>query len=186
MTLISVRDPQDEALRRALLIQGIAQGIVKQSADLQPAYNMAGRLFHKKGSMGDWIMLSVPNALVHGVFAAMDEPGIELPPSGPEEKLDAHISVIRPDELAALGGPNRITERGKQFRYRIGGLVSTAPAGWPEMSHVWMLRVHSPELQALRRSYGLSSLPKNGEFDFHISVAVRRKGVLGRNDKQKT
>jgi hypothetical protein len=186
MTAISIHDPEDYALRQVLLIQGLAQGIVKAGADLKPAYNLVGQLYHKKGGMGDWIMLSVPNALVRGVYAAMDEPGIELPPSGPEERLDAHISVIRPDELAALGGPEKITERGKQFKYRIGGLVSTAPAGWPDMSHVWMLRVHSPELQALRRSYGLSSLPKNGEFDFHISVAVRRKGVLGRNDKQKT
>ncbi len=178
-------DPAKTILLQTAEFLAIGNSIVKQSADLQPAYNMAGRLFYKKGSMGDWLMLGVPNALVHGVFTAMDEPGIELPPSGPNEQLNAHITVMRPDEITALGGPSRITERGKSFHYRLGGLVSTSPAGWPEMAHVWLLRVHSPELQTLRRSYGLSSLPKDGAFDFHISVAVRRKGVLGRNDKQK-
>jgi hypothetical protein len=48
-----------------------------------------------------------------------------------------------------------------------------------------MLRVHSPELQELRRSYGLSSLPNDGKFDFHITVAIRRKNVLGRNTVSK-
>jgi hypothetical protein len=166
-------------------IKRISPELVKMAGDATPSYGMSGLLFHKNGGSGDWIMLKVPNALVHGCFAAMNESGIELPPSGPDEKLSAHISVIRPEELKAIGGPDKVTERGKQFEYRIGGLVEVNPNGWPEMSKVWFLRVHSPELQKMRRSYGLSSLPKNGEFDFHISIAVRRKGVLGRNQTSK-
>ena len=168
-----------------LLVQA-GQALVKEAVDLKPAYGLEGMLFHKHGESGDWIMLTVPNALVRGVFQAMGEPGAELPPSGPDEQLQAHISVMRPEELARIGGPGKITERGKRFRYRIGGLVSTKPNGWPEMTECWMLQVHSPELQTFRRSYGLSSLPKDGEFDFHITVAVRRKSVLGRNEASKT
>ena len=150
------------------------------------AYNMSGKLYHKSGSMGEWIMLSVPNALVHGVFSAMEEPGIELPPSGEGERLEAHISVIRPDELLLIGGPEKLkNDRGNSFKYTIGRLAEVEPSGWPEISKCWFLRVHSPELQTLRRSYGLTSLPNDGKYDFHITVAVRRKGVLGRNDKSK-
>ena len=161
---------------------------VKIAGDTSPSYAMSGMLYGKTSEKhdGSWVMLSVPNALVRGVFAGMDEPGIELPPSSEAGGLMAHISVMRPEEIDIIGGLDKITERGKRFSYRIGGLTHCVPDGWKEMSDCWFLKVHSPELQQLRRSYGLSSLPKNGEFDFHITVAVRRKGVLGRTDKAKT
>lgn len=150
------------------------------------SYNLSGMLYIKDGSHGTWGMLSVPNALVHGVFSAMDETGIELPPSGSDEKLNAHITVFRPDEIKMLGGADKMkNDRGKRFVYTVGRLVSFDPRGWPEMAKAWVLRVHSPELQSLRRSYGLSSLPNDGKFDFHITVAVRRKKVLGRNETSK-
>jgi hypothetical protein len=146
------------------------------------AYNLSGTLYL---SSSGWLLLSVPNALVHGVFAAMREPGIELPPGKGDGPMNAHISVAKPDEIEMLGGVDRISERGKQFRYTLGRLYSVDPEGWPEMSRVWFLRVHSPDLQELRRSYGLSSLPNSGKHDFHITVGVRRRGVLGRNDTAK-
>ena len=158
---------------------------VKCAGDTHPAYNMAGMLFGKNSEEhGSWVMLAVPNALVRGVFSAMQEPGIELPPSK-DGKLVAHISVMRPEEIDLIGGLDKITERGDTFHYNLGKLVHCVPDGWKEMSDCWFLEAHSPELQDLRRSYGLSSLPKNGEFKFHITVAVRRKGVLGRNSKGK-
>lgn len=160
----------------------LGEQLVKYAADPLPAYDLAGMLYMSSTGYG---LLSVPNALVRGVFDAMNETGVQLPP-GPDGRFNAHITVFKPDEIKKLGGPNGLTERGKTFNYRLGGLVSVAPAGWPEVSKVWMLRVHSPELQELRRTYGFSSLPNNGEWDFHITVAVRRTGVLGRNDTSKT
>lgn len=156
--------------------------VEKSAGDAAPAYNLTGTLY-RSGS--GWILLQVPNALVRGVFAAMNEPGAELPPSGDDGRLNAHISVFRAEELDAIGGADAITERGKQFKYSIGRLMSVEPATWSEMGRVWFLKVHSPELQALRRSYGLSSLPNDGKYDFHVTVAVRRKGVLGRNASRK-
>lgn len=163
----------------------VSRRLVKTAEDVsvpEVAYSLSGMLY---ASPNGWILLSVPNDLVRGVFRAMNEPGIELPPSKDDGRLNAHISVIRKDELAAIGGPDKITERGKHFRYSLGRLKTVEPAGWSEMSRVWMLTVHSPALQELRRSYGLSSLPNNGQFAFHITVAVRRKGVLARNDTKK-
>lgn len=157
-------------------------GMLKAAGDATPAYNLTGTLYKSESG---WVLLQVPNALVRGVFAAMHEPGAELPPTGPDGKLNAHITVFRDAELEAIGGAAKITERGKQFKYSIGRLMSAEPDGWANMAKVWFLTVHSPELQALRRSYGLSSLPNNGEYDFHITVAVRKKAVLGRNDSRK-
>lgn len=166
-------------------IYNAGRDLVKQAAEVvapEVAYSLSGELY---GSRNKWILLSVPNALVYGVYNAMNEPGIELPPSKGAGRLNAHISVIRPEELDSIGGVEKITERGKHFTYTLGRLMSTSPDGWPEMDRVWFIHVHSPELQALRRSYGLSSLPKEGQLAFHISVAVRRRGVLSRNEKSK-
>lgn len=155
---------------------------VKQADDPQLTYNLAGRLYL---SGSGWILLSVPNALARGIFAAMDEPGIELPPSGDDGQLNAHCTVMRPEEIELIGGPDKITERGKQFTYTLGRIYTVEPNSWDGISKVWYAKIHSPELQELRRSYGLSSLPNNGEYDFHVTVAVRRKKVLGRNDTAK-
>ncbi len=180
MTLLRVTDGPPLA---DLVHARVGRLIVEKSAgDAVPAYNLTGALYR---SSSGWVLLQVPNALVRGVFAAMHEPGAELPPSGDDGRLNAHISVFRAEELDALGGADAITERGKQFKYSIGRLMSVVPETWSGMARVWFLTVHSPELQALRRSYGLSSLPNEGKYDFHITVAVRRKGVLGRNDARK-
>lgn len=159
----------------------LGRDLVKTAADPTPAYCLAGRLYY---SQTGYLLMAVPNALVRGVYEAMSEPGIELPP-GPDDRLDAHVTVMRPDEVAAVGGEDKITERGKQFAYTLGRLYEVVPDAWPNVAKVWYVKVHSPALQELRRSYGLAGLPNNGEWDFHITCAVRRKGVLGRSDTAK-
>jgi len=166
--------------------QAYALGRLKAAEDdtPTPSYSMSGLLYVSEASGRPWACLSVPNALVRGMFDALTEPGIELPMT--DGKLNAHISVFRPEEIEMLGGPEALkNDRGKPFRYSLGRLVELTPAAWADMAKCWVLRVHSPELQQLRRSHGLSGLPKDGEYDFHITVAVRRKGVLGRNDTAK-
>jgi hypothetical protein len=150
----------------------------------RPAYNLSGMLYVAQHKGEDWGLLSVPNALVRGVFSAMSEPGVELPPGHPQ--LDAHVTVFRPDEIAMIGGPEKlVNDRGKRFNYTIGRLIELEPEGWAGMAKAFVLRIHSPQLQVLRRSYGLSGLPDNGTKDFHVTVAVLRRGVLGRNDTAK-
>jgi len=140
---------------------------------------LSGELYASKSG---WLLLSVPNAVGRGFFAALDEPGVELP-----EDFNCHISVARPEELEAIGGVDKVTERGKRFHYNIGALKTVKPLGWDDISKVWFLSVTSSELQSLRKSYGLTPLPmKNGQtLAFHCTVAVRRKNVLGRNEVSK-
>lgn len=159
--------------------------LVKSAGDNQPltTHALSGELYL---SNSGWLLLNVPNALVRGAFAALNEPGAELPPSGPDGQLNAHISVIRPEELESIGlKGDDIKERGKHFHYTLGPVQEVVPSGWDEMSKCWFIRVSSPELKQLRRTYGLTPLPRNNEYDFHITIGVRRKGVLGTNEIRK-
>jgi 8-oxo-dGTP pyrophosphatase MutT (NUDIX family) len=80
-------------------------------------------------------------------------------------------------------GANNINERGHSFRYSLGAVKEITPKNIDGVSKLWAIQILSPELSALRKSYGLSSLPKDEAF--HITVAVRRKNVLRDNDISK-
>ncbi|NDE18498.1 hypothetical protein EBZ80_26690 [bacterium] len=70
------------------------------------------------------------------------------------------------------------------FGYTLSGLKEITPDGGGHISKVWAIQVSAPTLATLRKSYGLSALP-NGDHPFHITVAVRRKGILLDNGKAK-
>lgn len=156
----------------------------KQASTNHP---LSGRLYLAKSG---WLLLSVPNALVRGVYDAMVAPGAELPRAGvlnvpnvAADLLNAHISVFTADEVRQIGHTN-INERGHAFNYSLGALKEIDVKNVAGVSKVWAITVSSPELSALRKSYGLPPLP-NGDQPFHITVAVRRKHVLKDNDVAK-
>ena len=142
-------------------------------------YPLAGRLYVSKSG---WLMLSVPNALVRGVYDALVAPGAELPGQERSDVLNAHISVMTAAEVSKLS-PNTINERGHNFHYTLGALreITVNKAG--NLSRVWAIQISSPQLSAIRKSYGLSPLLKDEPF--HITVACRRKGVLLNNGTSK-
>ena len=147
---------------------------------------LSGRLYVSKSG---WLLLSVPNALVHGVFDALSAPGAELPvpgalnvPNVPKNTLNAHISVMTASEVERIGA-DRISERGHSFHYAFGGLKEVPAKGIAGISRLWMIDVASPELVKLRKSYGLSATPN--DLGFHVTVAVRRKKVLHNNSVSK-
>lgn len=153
-----------------------------QASAPEKSYSLEGELYAARSG---WILLSVPNALAYGAFKALREPGVEWPPGKDGAPYQAHISVMRPEELESLGGVSKITERGKRFKYTLGPLQTVEPHGWDEMNRVWMIQVESPELKNLRKSYGLTPLPNENKFAFHITIAVRKKGVLKPNELSK-
>lgn len=158
--------------------------LIKAAGDAVAAPVLSGRLYL---SSSGWLLLSVPNAFVRGLFDTLDEEGLEIPPGKNGNPYNAHISVMRKEEVEAIGGGDKITERGKTFHYQLGPLKTVAPKGWDEMSKVWFVEVQSQELRNLRKSYGLPGLPQKGdtEMQFHITVAVRRKKVLQENEVAK-
>lgn len=167
---------------------GNALGWLYQSGNKQAAtgYPLAGRLYLAKSG---WLLLSVPNALVRGVFDALAEPGAELPTAGvmnvpnvDADVLNAHISVMTAEEVNKIGGDN-ISERGHMFGYTLGGLKEIDVKSVDGVSRVWIIQITSPALANIRKSYGLSPLPKDEPF--HITIAARRKGVLSANNVSK-
>lgn len=154
----------------------------KQAADAELSYGLKGKLYLSKSG---WLMLQVPNALARGAFDALGEPGCELPPGDGDGPFNAHISVARPEEIERIGGADRITERGHDFSYTLGPVREVEPAGWSEMSKVWFIEIRSPELEQLRKSYGLSGKPNEDRFNFHVSFAVRRKNVTRSSETTK-
>jgi hypothetical protein len=139
---------------------------------------LAGKLYLSKSG---WGLMAVPNALVRGLFDAMHEPGVILPPQDsdlPKSKwrLNAHVSVLRPDEIEKAGGSSVITEWGKHFHYQLGPVKRVEPAGWDGMKEVYFVDIDSPELEEMRAKYGLSRLPNKGKFRFHVTIGVKPKG----------
>jgi hypothetical protein len=177
MSILAIRDGPSLSDRVAFVAGQ------KLASDAEVAYNLKGVLHL---SQTGYVLLAVPNAMVRGLFATMHEPGIELPIYHGTDGLNAHITVFRPEEVKQLGGADKLNERGKQFAYTTGRFKTMEPGEhWPGVERVWYIQIHSPELQALRRSYGLSGLPNDGQNPFHVTVAVRKRGILARNDKSK-
>lgn len=152
--------------------------LLKAAGELKDAPILSGRLVASKSG---WLLLQVPNAIVRGLFDAMHEPGIELPLQE-DGSLNAHVSVLRPEEIANIpGGIEAVSERGHTFSWQIGPIVETVPAGWKGVSKVWFAKVRSKELEALRKSYGLSPIPDDGRKPFHLTLAVKRRNILRNN-----
>jgi len=162
---------QPDAVARRLY--GYGQALIKE-AEATISYDLAGMLYLNEDG---WLSLSVPTPLVRGVFDALHAVGAEPFPG------KAAIPVMSEDEVAVIGADN-ITERGHAFRYTLGRLYEVE-APEPGIAKIWVVKVHSPELQSLRNSYGLSSLPENDATNFYVPVARLKRGVLGRNDTAK-
>jgi hypothetical protein len=105
---ISVLNPSTPEFQPLLYSRGSAAGWLARSDKTAAApYNMSGRLYLAKSG---WLLLSVPNAFVRGVFDALTAPGAELPTTGlmnvpnvDGDVLNAHISVMTPDEVESIG-----------------------------------------------------------------------------------
>ena len=154
----------------AKLAYFVAQHAVKEAAE----YHLAGRLYIAKNG---WGYLSVPNALVRGAFDALDEQGVELPPSDGNGRFNASIPVFSPKEVEDIGGPNEISERGHSFKYTLGKVKQMSP-GQLDAGRIWAIEVVSPSLRNLRKSYGLSPKPKTDTHPFYIVIGIRRIRVL--------
>lgn len=141
------------------------------------AQEFSGRLLLSKSG---YLLLTVPNAIAIGAFQAMREPGVELP-KHQNRPFNAHITVMRPDEVQAVGA-DKISERGQEFTYRLQGADTVeAKRNGDVYGRYWYLKVVSPALSALRRAYGL----EEPGVPFHITYAARRKNVLRTNTVMK-
>lgn len=118
------------------------------------------------------VYLDIDNRFISMLLPYLKAYGLVRPPyfnlfALPE---GAHVPVI-PGREAAFQYLDEIAEVGKEFSFVIEGLYSMEPSSWPEVEQVWFFKVHSPELEKLRRKYFLPAVP--GGHAFHIAVAVK-------------
>lgn len=160
---------------RTRMLLGEAWGyLTKTAARTEAAPHLVGELY---ASSSGWIMLSAPNAFLRGIFSSLHVPGVELP-TNDKGLFNAHITVMRPEEVARIGGIDKIRERGRHFSYQLGPIRSVEPEGWPEVERCWFVSIISPELENLRKSYGLAPLPDGNRKRFHATFAVRKRKLM--------
>lgn len=154
-----------------LLEHSLAQALFevgrKSAADL----HFSGKL--QIDGLGD-LVVDVPSALLRGCFAAVKEPGVELSVS---PTWRARFVVIRKEDLQSIGGARVISERGKDFDFRVLG-SNSAPANTPGLSRVWYLEIDCPAVEQLRQAYGLSGKPEHG---FRAVFGIRRARLFTDN-----
>jgi len=157
------------------------QATITEAFEKKAAVRMSGIL--QVVSSGH-LIVAVPSALVQGVFDALHEPGVS--PLSAVDGLSSKtgIVVMTPEEVESIGGPEAITERGKPFFYSTDVIEETPARSLAGVSSCFHLIVKSPELDTLRKSYGLAG-KLEGDSDFSIVVAVRKSGVLASNAKSK-
>ena len=132
----------------------------------------------KRNSAG-LIYLDIDNRFISMMLPLLKSRHLVRPPYFDlfTEPDGAHIPVI-PAREAAFQYLSEIEEVNREFTFEIKGLYSMKPATWPEVEEVWFFKIHSPELENLRRKYFLPEHP-NGH-PFHITVAVKpRTGAKG-------
>jgi len=131
--------------------------------------NLKGKL---QQAPNGFTYLKIPNALINSLFAIVDEEDIVKPPYDQKKynSIGAHVTVIYDEEVKE--NDLEIKEIGEEFNFTLGEFKSTHPDGWDEVEEVYFVQIHSPELEALRKSYGLSK--KVSGHEFHITVAVEK------------
>jgi len=133
----------------------------------------------KKGPQG-LIYLDVDNRFISSLIPYLKAYGLVRPPyfnlfGAPD---GAHIPVIPAREMS-FQYLEQIDELDREFSFEIEGLYSMEPVSWPEVEQVWFFKLHSPELEKLRRRYFLPAIP--GGHAFHIAVAVKPRTTLSKS-----
>lgn len=156
---------------RALALHTLGLTKSAASADL----HFSGRLQVNKHHE---LVVQVPSGLLRGYLDALRFPGAEL--HQPHGTWEPSIVVMTKEELAKVGGPSAISERGKEFDYRFLG--SKEDGGCHCYQKAWYLEAASPDLVKLRQAYGLPGEPEKG---FRAYYGGQRTGLFRDGDKVK-
>jgi len=145
-----------------------AIGLKKFASDAKDVV-FTGKL---KQTSDGFVFVDIPNSIFDGFIPLLSE--AERPPKDEKhEDIGAHITVIKKKEISE--NDIDFQDSGKNIEYKVRGLEEVEdPDGWDEMKKVWFLKVDAPELEDIRKSYGLPARIKN--HDFHITIGVQKRG----------
>jgi hypothetical protein len=120
-------------------------------------------------SAGGLLYLDVDNAYIHELIPFLSDHGFEAPGYfGHPDLIGAHITVIYPHEVEA-GDLTNIEEYGSTIHFTIVGTNVVRPARWRGVEEAYLLTIDAPELDQLRKKYGLPP----SLYLFHITLGIR-------------
>ena len=122
-----------------------------------------------------FVYLEIPDEIIDGFLKLIATKGVDHPEVVSDKGyVGAHVSVMYPEEYEqAKKKKKRVSEIGDEFDFTLDKMFTTEPEGWDDVRQVYFVSIKSPQLELLRRKYGLSKL-LNGH-DFHVTVAVKPK-----------
>lgn len=109
-----------------------------------------------------FVYLDVSNELINRIVPLMDLPGVFRSRPTASRSIGAHISVFHEKEEIT---PEEI---GSSFSFHVEEIRSFTLHTRDGLKKLWVIAVHSPELECLREKYGCS--PKLKGYDFHITL----------------
>lgn len=135
-------------------------------AETQPPAVEKALTFSPQGTLkqkdNGFVYLDVDNAFIDQVVPLLDHEGRLQPLPTSELSMGAHISVFYEIEQVS---PEEI---GQKFSFEVQEIRSLTLSNRDKCKCLWMIAVHSPELESLRQKYGKS--PKLKGHDYHITL----------------
>jgi hypothetical protein len=120
-----------------------------------------------------FVYVDVDDAYINTLISLIEKEGFEKPPYfGNPYTEGAHISVMYNDEVAKYKIMN-IPECGEVIYFTPKTCKIVHPVTWRAMDEVYLITVDAPELEKIRKKYGL---PLN-QFEFHITIGVKPKAA---------
>lgn len=117
-----------------------------------------------------FVYVNVPNDIINGFYYALEhDETIQPPYRDPKYSgIGAHISAFDSEEIK----DRDITEVGRRIDYRTKGIFHVDPERG-KMARIWAVEVESPQLEEIRKRYGLSPLLRG--HPFHVTFAILKK-----------
>lgn len=118
-----------------------------------------------------FLYVDIDDAYIHKLITFLEEEGFQEPPYfGKPGLVGAHISVAYYDEARELG-LGEIEECGQLIVFTPKKCQVVHPPKWKETESLYIITVEAPELDRIRKKYGL---PRR-EHEFHITVGIKPK-----------
>ncbi len=154
------------ALLHLSFITRLAQAVDYQVAHQPTAIECALQLPQEgilKQKTNGFVYLDVSNEFIKNIVPLLNHSGELRTPPMAKNSVGAHISVFHENE--------QITpkELGEKFSFQVVEIRNFTLHTRDGLKKLWVMAVHSPELEQLRQRYNCSAKLKG--YDFHISLA---------------
>lgn len=134
-------------------------------------YPLEGRLQQTKDG---YTYVKVDDRYITDLIRLIDTTGRMRMPRSMTTKngIGAHISVFYANELQKLK-IHELPELGEKYSFKIKEIQTIDQQVLPRQ-RLWIITVEAPELEQLRRSYGMKPLLKGHEFHITIGMETRK------------